>query len=49
MQLSEIEKILGGQRVLHMRIQKRKDLIALKIRGTLVQREITKDIKLDMG
>ncbi len=33
MQLSEIEKILGGQRVLHMRIQKRQDLIALGHHG----------------
>jgi putative toxin-antitoxin system antitoxin component (TIGR02293 family) len=33
MQLSEIEKILGGQRVLHMRIQKRQDLITLSHHG----------------
>jgi putative toxin-antitoxin system antitoxin component (TIGR02293 family) len=33
MQLSEIEKILGGQRVLHMRIQKRQDLIVLGHHG----------------
>jgi putative toxin-antitoxin system antitoxin component (TIGR02293 family) len=33
MQLSEIEKILGGQKVLHMRIQKRQDLITLGHHG----------------
>ena len=33
MQLSEIEKILGGQKVLHMRIQKRQDLITLGDHG----------------
>lgn len=33
MQLSKIEKILGGQKVLHMRIQKRQDLIALGHHG----------------
>ncbi len=33
MQLTAIEKILGGQRVLHMRIQKRQDLITLSDHG----------------
>jgi len=33
MQLSKIEKILGGQKVLHMRIQKRQDLITLGHHG----------------
>jgi putative toxin-antitoxin system antitoxin component (TIGR02293 family) len=33
MQLSAIERILGGQKVLHMRIQKRQDLIALSDHG----------------
>jgi len=33
MQLSAIGRILGGQKVLHMRIQKRQDLIALSDHG----------------
>jgi putative toxin-antitoxin system antitoxin component (TIGR02293 family) len=33
MQLSKIGQILGGQKVLHMRIQKRQDLIALGHHG----------------
>jgi len=33
MQLSKIEKILGGQRVLHIRIQKRQDLVTLGHHG----------------
>src|SRR3972149_10109803 len=33
MQLSHIERILGGQKVLHRRIQKRQDLIALSDHG----------------
>ncbi|OGP74080.1 MAG: hypothetical protein A2V86_07330 [Deltaproteobacteria bacterium RBG_16_49_23] len=33
MQLSAIERILGGQKALHMRIQKRQDLIALSDHG----------------
>jgi putative toxin-antitoxin system antitoxin component (TIGR02293 family) len=43
MQLSQIEKILGGQRVLHMRIQKRQDLIALGHHG------VTKDALLNLA
>lgn len=33
MQLSAIERILGGRKALHMRIQKRQDLIALSDHG----------------
>lgn len=33
MQLSAIERILGGQKVLHMKIQKRQDLVALSDHG----------------
>jgi putative toxin-antitoxin system antitoxin component (TIGR02293 family) len=33
MQLSKIGKILGGQKVLHMRIQKRQDLMTLGLHG----------------
>jgi putative toxin-antitoxin system antitoxin component (TIGR02293 family) len=33
MQLSHIERILGGQRVLHKRLQRRQDLIALSDHG----------------
>ena len=43
MQLSKIEKILGGQKVLHMRIQKRQDLIALGHHG------VTKDALLNLA
>jgi putative toxin-antitoxin system antitoxin component (TIGR02293 family) len=33
MQLSNIERVLGGEKVLRMRIQRRQDLIALGYRG----------------
>ncbi len=33
MQISAIERILGGQKVLHMRIQKRQDLVTLSDHG----------------
>ena len=33
MQLSDIERVLGGEKVLRMRIQRRQDLIALGHRG----------------
>jgi putative toxin-antitoxin system antitoxin component (TIGR02293 family) len=43
MQLSDIERILGGQKVLRMRIQRRQDLIALGHHG------VTKDALLNLA
>ena len=43
MYLSDIEKVLGGEKVLRMRIQRRQDLISLGHRG------VTKDALLNLA